>query len=692
MDDQQNQNPTVDTSDPNLDLEQTWNAEHNQRSNQSPLDQINELEGTGPNSLNAIFEREKAKEQQYAEQHRQLPPNPEDLSTYKNMPLSEVGYYTAKNLVPSFGNAISAIPHVLTNPFETAKAIGQIGTGFASKIKSNIREGRGEQTTPEQAARDEQDQQVINKIIEPFSSWDGFKKALVTDPFSVISLASIPLTAGGGAAEEAGTVLSKLGEAGTNANTAAKAAGNILSNLGTGTKVLGYAADPLSAGIGLIKGAGSVAGQTGPAMQHLATGAPQSAFEKAYQIGKQPAQDIKDAFNEYASGRGDPVKLSQDVSNAVDQIKSSEGAAWKQQKKSLVADKANQDVPYDKVLDSIQEARNNLGDRSVVKPGSGAEEAHNQLDSIEQNMFDRLLKPNGDAVHKLDEFDKWKQSLWNDSKNAGLSPESRQAFKTVHSGVKGAISEIAPEYEGLMDKYQSLQDKLNNIQKMAANGNKVAANNQLAALLRLQKTSYGTDIIDELGKVDPKIPAAVAGAALQPHVSQGFGHQLIQGASTLGHIGAALSSGDWKTGLTHILFGMGQIGAQDPNLMGKLNYAIGSAAGSKLPTIASGLATSARVANPLAYNIENINRPPLSDKVVNPNEVVPFNMIGREAGGRVGRKDGGRIKSKNHDKLVARLFKLAEEAKRHHKKNTEVLLNEDDNTVAKALDIANRNI
>ena len=61
-------------------------------------------------------------------------------------------------------------------------------------------------------------------------------------------------------------------------------------------------------------------------------------------------------------------------------------------------------------------------------------------------------------------------------------------------------------------------------------------------------------------------------------------------------------------------------------------------------------------------------------------------------GGRIGRKSGGRIKDRTHHLLVNRLVTLANKAKKQQQKKTEPLLNEHDNTVAKALDIANQAI
>lgn len=59
-------------------------------------------------------------------------------------------------------------------------------------------------------------------------------------------------------------------------------------------------------------------------------------------------------------------------------------------------------------------------------------------------------------------------------------------------------------------------------------------------------------------------------------------------------------------------------------------------------------------------------------------------------GGRIGRAAGGKVRS--HEELVQRLMMLAEQAKKTENKKTKPLLNVPDNTVVKALDIAQRAI
>ena len=64
----------------------------------------------------------------------------------------------------------------------------------------------------------------------------------------------------------------------------------------------------------------------------------------------------------------------------------------------------------------------------------------------------------------------------------------------------------------------------------------------------------------------------------------------------------------------------------------------------------------------------------------------------RAAGGRVGRASGGRIDSAQHERLVGRLMKLARSAKKASDEVTEPLLQQPDERIVKALDVAQKAI
>ena len=159
---------------------------------------------------------------------------------YGAMPWKEVAYQGAKNLLPSAKNALMAIPEAVINYEQTGEALKQLGTGIASKAKGAV----GIDQDAEQKAHDEA---LLNAMAEPYTSVAGFKKALATDPFSVLSTAAIPLTMGASGLESGAATLGKIGQTGSKAAQYASKATELGSK---GLNAASYAVDPLKSAIG----------------------------------------------------------------------------------------------------------------------------------------------------------------------------------------------------------------------------------------------------------------------------------------------------------------------------------------------------------------------------------------------------------------------------------------------------------
>jgi len=205
----------------------------------------------------------------------------------------------AKEFLPSVGRAIAAIPQAVLNPGKTLDALKQAGAGAASKVRGAF----GEVQDPEEKAKNEA---VFNAIIEPFTSVGGFKKALATDPYSVLSVAAIPVSGG-----------ASLAGKGAQAVGATSAAGRALSGLqsiGTGTAMI---ADPI---YGAAKTAGALYSSAAvPATKKVASAlseVPEASYEVAYQAGKTQDPVLKSAFNTFAKGNGTAEDFSRAVAAA----------------------------------------------------------------------------------------------------------------------------------------------------------------------------------------------------------------------------------------------------------------------------------------------------------------------------------------------------------------------------------------
>lgn len=560
----------------------------------------------------------------------------------------EVGKGFKEEFLPSVGRGIMAIPQAIMNPSETGAALKQAGTGIASKVRGAM----GAQQEPEQKAQDEA---VINAIIEPFTSVAGFKKALATDPYSVLSVMAIPVSGGAAAA---GTGAKALGTA--------SLAGKALRGVELAGKGAAMTMDPL---YGAVKGVGAAyEGIAKPALKSAAAaqaGVPKASLELAYEAGKTPDVAMKTAFNTFAKGQGKAEDFSQAVSKASTQMRNAEIADWAADKSNVLALK--QVVPQQPIVDAIQEARTMIGPRNLaIGP---AADAHMKLDQLERMMRNRFNAPISSKARTLEGFDQLKRTLYEmgEREPSGMVSD---AIKKVNAGVRDAMGTVSPQYVELMEKYQLLNDKLKTIKKSLATGDNVSAVRELNAFIRGMDDVEKGRFIAELAKYDPRIPYMVAGASL----NQAAGHPSNWSKTlTFGQL-ANLGAGVYSGNPTHMIGAIGGMAAQrlflNPEAIGSGAYTAGriargaEAVGEAIPAaIGPAMAGAARI---LPEQLSRIQNEELMQSV------------------REGRATGGRVS----DRLVAEV----DRAKKRINNQTEELLKTPDSNVAQALEVANRHL
>ena len=563
---------------------------------------------------------------------------------YAAMPWSEVASSAAKEAIPSFGRALKAIPEAVINYEETGQALKQAVQGAGSKIRGAF----GEKQDPAQKAETEG---IINAMMEPFTSVAGFKKALATDPFSVLSTAAIPVT--GGAAG-----LAKGAQLAGTATTAGKALSGLSKAAGTTATLM----DPLSTTLAAGKLAGEkIAIPTAKKTASVASGIGPESLEQIYQAGKSPDQAIKNGFNTWAKGEGNSVDLSQDMAKSLSKLKADEFKSWRSSKEGILADKT--DVSFDPVFKAIREAKDVIGDPRTAT-GSSAQ-AHRILSRLEDEIASRAASAPGSIERSLGAFDQLKRTLWNDSKK--LPPMAASAYNTVRNGVSEAIGAAAPKYPGLMHDYQALLDNLNNIKSTLGTKDNVAATSEILKLIRAQNDVSKNQLISQLAKYDPTIPYKIAGAAVNQAVGNPAGWTQALTAAQWANLGAALGS----MNPAHIAAATLGIGGQrlfgSPQNVSAVTYTAGKIAGSKpvqvLEEAAPAITAGRRaIQGPLQRTQDE--------------ELMEQFRPQRASGGRVS------------DKLVT----MVDRARKNINNQTESLLSTHDNHVARALEIANQNL
>jgi hypothetical protein len=562
----------------------------------------------------------------------------------------EVAQGFAKEFLPSVGRGIAAIPQAILNPSQTGAALKQAGTGIASKVRGAF----GEEQEPEKKAQDEA---VINAIIEPFTSMAGFKKALATDPYSVLSVLAIPVSGGAAAAG-----------AGAKAVGTASLAGKALRGAEVAGKGAAMAMDPLYGGLKLAGVAYEKAAK--PAAQAAISdisGVSKPALETAFEAGKTTDPALKDAFNVFAKGQGKAEDFSQAVTKASTQMRNAEITNWAADKSNVLALK--QVVPSQPIMDAIQEARTMIGPRNLaVGP---AAEAHLKLDQLQRMMMNRFRMPQKSNARTLEGFDQLKRTLYEmgEREPSGMVSD---AIKKVNAGVRDAMGSVSPQYVELMEKYQTLNDKLKTVKKSLATGDNVSAVRELNAFIRGMDDVEKGRFIAELAKYDPRIPYMVAGATINQAAGNPSTWSRALSYGQMANIGWGIQRGD----PIHMVGAAGALGAQkvfgSPTTVGKMTYGLGTAARglenvaeAMPPGTGEVLGTTARI---LPGQLSRTQNEELMESIREP------------------RKSGGRVISA--DQLVAEV----DRAKKRINSETESLLKTPDNHVAHALEVANRNL
>lgn len=563
---------------------------------------------------------------------------------YAAMPWSQVASSAAKEAIPSFGRALAAIPEAVINYEQTGQALKQAAQGVGSVVRGAL----GEKQDPAQKAETEG---VIRAIMEPFSSVAGFKKALATDPFSVLSTAAIPVT--GGAAG-----LAKGAQLAGTASTAGKA----LSGLSKAAGATATLMDPVST----TMAAGKIAGEkiVSPLAKKTASeasGVSPIALEQAYQAGKTPDAAVKNAFNTFATGQKSAIDLSQDMTQAVNKLRDTEMAKWGKTKEGIL--ELQQDVPFDKIYSAIEEARNRIGPIETAR--INGIRAHKVLDSIQDDLLQRQAMPSGSFGRSVGGLDQLKRELYAEQAHAP-NKMAENALKNVYAGITGALGEAAPQYTKLMRDYERLLDNLNTIKGTLGTREGANANAEMIKLIKAQNDLTKNKFIMQLAEHDQTLPYKIAGAAIHEAAGKPFNWVNSLTPAQIANLAGSFYTGIPGHTATSALMIAGQRMLTPANV-GQIAYSAGRVAGSK----------PVQALEEAAPTITGIRR-----GVQGPLQRTQDEELMEQF--RPQRKHGGRVS----DKLVA----AVDRAKKNINNQTESLLGTHDNHVARALEIANQNL
>lgn len=537
-----------------------------------------------------------------------------------------------KHFVPSAIEVGKSLVQPVLHPIETAEALGQVGKGIYSKARGLVAS-----QSPEEKARDEAALDAVLSHYGRYFSKEGLTRALAEDPAGMAADIGSLLTGGLGAATR---VPGRLG------SVATKAAG-----------VAKYA-DPMSLAVKTLEQVPKVTAL--PMWWH--SGASFKSLEDAAKAGltKNPA------FIKHIQGEG----------NIADVIGSARNTAYKmmdERSKAYEADMAKLGknpivLPYDNVMSTFDNeiAKTKSVGKIFDKPTNEA------LERAGNEIVDWWGQPSVPGAHTIYDFDKLKRNIGRirDEYRPG-SPE-HAALGKLYDSVKMTINKADPEYGRIMDTYAEKTREINDIMREVVGGNASSQPARMRKLLKAYKDPFASELMERIVKEDPDLPYKLAGEELKEGLPKGV----------RGYIASATSLASGVPIASMI--------TASPKVGGYAQYAVGRTLG----PIQKGLEAIPPAGRFGAYQVGETARTaeeaaqqfrPMAEE----DQPLEITVPTRADGGRVARANGGRI---DIQRGVRALMRAAENAKKSISKTTEPLLDQPDEHIARALDIAKKNI
>jgi len=442
---------------------------------------------------------------------------------------AETGSQAIRNLPRSTFEMGRAMVGAITDFPKTVDALKQVGLGLASKASGAIGvEQNAEEKKSQEAAVDN----IINYYKQAYGSEAGFKRALATDPASILADFSTLVTGGATAAGKAGLISTQR------ASQLAKAASYV---------------DPISASVKVAKNLTSAATLPLKMTQSGLSGVPTNVMNIAKVAGATDDPALKNAFLKFYRGDGKPDDFLFAAQDALQKVKSNASSDYLANKGRL----ANVNPSFQRVDDAVN-AMNNEVRMGGMRAGQFAD-ANNALSTVENFLTQWKSNP---TAQTLLGFDNLKQAI-EDLRQVHGSSMAQRHLGNIYNAVKNAIVDVDPAYAKLMENYSAAYRNINDITKTLGIGNKAAASTALAKNLRSLKTGKNENLLEQLAQYNPELPFMLAGASLRPWSAGGWRNTI----ETMLAFPSAM--------LVHPFAPVGQFIGQSPRIAGATSYAAG---------------------------------------------------------------------------------------------------------------------
>ena len=446
----------------------------------------------------------------------------------KPIEIGEMFQSAKEHFVPSAKAFGESLVTPFMHPQETVQALGQLGTGIASKAKGAL-------GYDQPAAQKAQDEAAINQMAqlmkERYGSKEAAMRTFAEDPVGFLSDLSLPFTGGGSLAARAPGIIGKVGEAAT---------------------TVGRAIDPLTVATQAPKMAGKAVMSAVNAPLSLQSGV---AF-KSLQDAREAGATANPEFWKMAMS-GDPSEVISSINSGIRKAAEERSAEYM---RGMSQTDRNRLLNYDKVDAALQEAREMAypGGGRPFDPTSAKVQTYERMKSLIDAWRNDPARP-----PTMENFDRLKQGI----RDSGWSMTERNSpERRMTDLLANAARETIPDkaYRDAMEAYAKSTQDLNDLTKgLTVRGGSTSS--QIRKILKEQKA--GGDLIAQLAKHDPDLPYKIAGLDVHEYLPKGFVGRMVGSLSGLGVAG---------------LFGPHGLAAyagSSPRVGGLLNYGVGRATG-----------------------------------------------------------------------------------------------------------------
>lgn len=459
----------------------------------------------------------------------------------KPLTAGQVATGAVLNFPSSLYNMATDVFKAVTDPLQTAKDLGTLFVGATSKV---LGEPFFESDLAKQMRLqgEKSAEQVGAFMANRYGSVENAKRALATDPASVLSDASLVFTGGAGLVPKASTASKVL-------TTAAK----VTDPLRIAAAPISYASKSIAPTLGMTTGAGSM------------------AVEEAFKAGKEGGAKGQ-AFTGNLRGTADQLQVLEDTKANLNAMIQEQQNLYRSGMVNVSADQSI--LKFDDVDKALKSAMDRVTYKGKVTNKYG-------LSKIEeaQKLIDDWKNSDPVQFHTPEGLDKLKQSIY-DEVISDIPFEKKNTLSAVgdiYNSVKSTIQKQAPTYADTMKAYADTAEQVREIERSLSQGKKASAD---AGLRKLQtvlrdnaNTNYGqrASLVKQLEATSPQygggipITPALAGQALSKVTPRG-----IQAAGTIGTAGLLSQVSNPLTAA--------YLAGSSPRLVGEASYLAGQGA------------------------------------------------------------------------------------------------------------------